>query len=212
VCHFFAPLCINITRQSIELESRSNQSYYKVFTVTLVQTSWRSRKSCRLSLVFFNWEVLDFSFFVGDVTIWEGLRNFGWGHLALGSNTKSLFWLKFLVKTRCKSISFGPLIGHLAFVVGKLWPKTKTPNFAKIPNMRFSIKILVFCAAQPQVLGVRDMSSLQYMSNILFMSTTGPKVAQRLQICLFYFMRQNLCWDFLPSFEHNRLKWSCARV
>jgi len=33
-----------------------------------------------------------------------------------------------------------------------------------------------------KVLRLRDMSRLQGMSNILFMSMTGPKVAQRIQI------------------------------
>jgi len=41
------------------------------------------------------------------------------------------------------------------------------------------------------------MSSLQDMSNFLFISMmTGSKVAQRIQIVLFCFKKQNLCWDY----------------
>jgi len=40
------------------------------------------------------------------------------------------------------------------------------------------------------------MSRLQDMSNFLFISmTTGPKVAQRIQVVLFCFKKQ-LCWDY----------------
>jgi len=34
------------------------------------------------------------------------------------------------------------------------------------------------------------------MSNFLFMSMTGPKVTQRIQVVSICFMRQYLCWDY----------------
>jgi len=41
------------------------------------------------------------------------------------------------------------------------------------------------------------MSSLQHMSNLLFISMTGGKVAQRIhEMSLFCFMKQSLCWDY----------------
>jgi len=53
------------------------------------------------------------------------------------------------------------------------------------------------------------MSSLQDMSNFLFISmTTGPKVAQRIQVVKYYSAsRSKTCAGaILPSFEHNWLK------
>jgi len=49
------------------------------------------------------------------------------------------------------------------------------------------------------------MSSLQDMSNFLFISMTGPKVIQRIQV--FNLLRGKMCAaTILPSFEHNWLK------
>jgi len=39
------------------------------------------------------------------------------------------------------------------------------------------------------------MSSLEGMSNFLFVSMTGPKVAQRIQVVSILLHEANLCWD-----------------
>jgi len=40
------------------------------------------------------------------------------------------------------------------------------------------------------------MPSLQDMSNFLFISMTGPKVAQRIQVVSMLLDESNLCWDY----------------
>jgi len=50
------------------------------------------------------------------------------------------------------------------------------------------------------------MSSLQDMSNFLFMSMTGPKVAQRIQVVSILLREAKLCWEYFASFERNWLK------
>jgi len=41
------------------------------------------------------------------------------------------------------------------------------------------------------------MSSLQDTSNFMFISmTTGPKLAQHIQVVLFCFKKLYLCWDY----------------
>jgi len=43
---------------------------------------------------------------------------------------------------------------------------------------------------------------MEDMSNFLFISMTGPKVAQRIQVVpLFCFMKQNLCWDYFAFIQ-----------
>jgi len=67
-------------------------------------------------------------------------------------------------------------------------------------------------AFQCNWLGICDMSSLQDMSNFLFISMTGPKVAQCNHVVSVYFASwgKTCAGIILPSFEHSWLKWSCA--
>jgi len=53
---------------------------------------------------------------------------FGPLHLALGPNCKSELFSFFNKKSRQKSESLDPVISHLAFVVGKLWPENHKIN------------------------------------------------------------------------------------
>jgi len=47
------------------------------------------------------------------------------GQRALGANQTSHLWLKFLLETSLQYESLEPLIDFLAFLVTKLWLKTK---------------------------------------------------------------------------------------
>jgi len=68
-----------------------------------------------------SWEVLDLSFFVGDVILGVALGFFWLTPSSSGSQRQGVIFVS-LKKTRRNSASFEPLIGLLVFVVGKLWP------------------------------------------------------------------------------------------
>ena len=64
---------------------------------------------------------MDLVFFVGDIIMGAGLRIFGQGHLAQAANAKSQFLAE--VFSGNYAIISEPLIGHLAFLVQKLWAR-----------------------------------------------------------------------------------------
>ena len=69
---------------------------------------------------------------MGDVIIGVGLRIFSRGHWAQSANPTRQFLVQVLEETRlpCEYLEF--LIGHLAFLVGELWPKKQ--NLVKKQN------------------------------------------------------------------------------
>jgi len=71
---------------------------------------------------------------------------------------------------------------------------------------------LLFNAIDSEKYRLRDMSSLEGMSNFLFTRVTRPKVSQRIQIVLSASWSKTCAGTIMLSFEHNWLKWSCARM
>jgi len=70
--------------------------------------------------------ILSFGFdvFWGDVINGVALAFFGRGHLVLGPNPTSHFWLKCFLDTRLQFLSLEPLIGFLAYLEPQPWFKS----------------------------------------------------------------------------------------
>ena len=111
--------------------------------------------------------------------------------------------LKFEETSLFYSASYFNLGGAWRFVSEGLRPP-KPPTGDGTVWQDFSF---LFNAIDSEKYRLRDMSSLQAMSSFLFISMTGPKVAQRIQVVsLFCFMKQTCAGTILPSFEGNWLK------
>ena len=111
--------------------------------------------------------------------------------------------LKFEETSLFYSASYFNLGGAWSFVSEGLRPP-KPPHWRRdcVAGLQ-----LLFNAIDSEKYRLRDMSSLQAMSSFLFISMTGPKVAQRIQVVsLFCFMKQTCAGTILPSFEGNWLK------